>query len=149
MKRLPYIDEHSTYVAATPERAWAALTAVGAGMAGPAGPLGRLLRPQPAALSGNWSAGVQAGATLPGFAVEHASPPSRLRLAGRHRFSRYALLFELEDTGPERTRIRALTWAEFPGVHGRAYRALVIETGAHRMVVGRLLRRIGEWACSA
>jgi hypothetical protein len=149
MERLPYIDEHSMYIAATPERTWAALTAVGAEMGGPDRPLGWLLRPQPAVAAGDWSAGVQAGATLPGFAVEHACPPSRLELAGRHRFSRYALVFELEDTGPEPTRIRALTWAEFAGVHGRAYRALVIETGAHRMVVGRLLRRIGERACSA
>jgi hypothetical protein len=149
MERLPYIDEHWTSVDATPERTWAALTAVGAELRGPAGPLGWLLRPQPAVASRDWSAGVEAGATLPGFVVEQACPPSRLVLAGRHRFSRYALIFELKDTGLDRTRIRARSWAAFPGALGRSYRALVVGSGAHRMVVRRLLRRIEGRACSA
>ena len=137
MKRLPYIDEHSTCVGATPERTWAALMAVGRALRGPAGPLGWLLGLQPAR------------ATLPGFEVEQACPPSRLALRGRHRFSRYALVFELEDGGADGTRVRARSWAAFPGVHGRSYRALVVGSGAHRVVVRRLLRRIEARACSA
>ena len=81
--------------------------------------------------------------------MEEARPPSRLALAGRHRFSRYALVFELEATGPGRTCIRARTWAAFPGILGRVYRALVIGTGGHRIVVGRLLRRVERRAGSA
>jgi hypothetical protein len=104
---------------------------------------------QPALASGDWSGGVEAGATLPGFVVEQACPPSRLALRGRHRFSRYALVFELEDRGPDGTRVRARTWGAFPGVHGRSYRALVVGSGAHRIVVRRLLRRIERRACSA
>src|SRR5215217_4946056 len=149
MEGLPYIDEHSTCVGATPERTWAALMAAGGAMRGPAGPLRWLMGLQPALMSGDWSAGVEAGATLPGFAVEQACPLSRLALSGRHRFSRYALVFELEDRGPDGTRVRARTWAAFPGVHGRSYRALVVGSGAHRLVVRRLLRRIARPACSA
>ena len=149
MERLPYIDEHSTCVGATPERTWAAVMAVGGAMRGPAGPLGWLMGLQPALVSGDWRGGVEAGATLPGFVVEQACPPARLALSGRHRFSRYALVFELEDMSPDVTRIRARSWGAFPGVHGRTFRALVIGSGAHRMVVRRLLRRIEERACWA
>jgi hypothetical protein len=149
MERLPYIDEHSIYVGASPERAWAALMALGGTMQTPAGPLASAMGLQPAAASGDWSAGAEAGATLPGFLVEQASPPSRLALRGRHRFSRYALVFELEDRGPGGTRVSARSWAAFPGLHGRCYRALVIGSGAHRVVVRRLLRSIERRAYSA
>ena len=149
MERLPYIDEHATCVGATPERTWAALLEIGGAMRGPIGPLGWLMGLQPALASGDWPVEVEAGATLPGFVVEEARPPSRLALRGRHRFSRYALVFELEDRGPDGTRVRARSWGAFPGVHGRAYRALVVGSGAHRMVVRRLLRGIEERACSA
>jgi hypothetical protein len=149
MERLPYIDEHSTCVGATPQRTWAALVAVSAAMRGPAGPLGWLMRLQPTLASGDWSRGVEAGATLPGFQVEQACPPSRLALAGRHRVSRYELVFELEEIGAEGTRVRARSWGVFPGVHGRSFRALVIGSGAHRVVVRRLLRHIEGRACSA
>jgi hypothetical protein len=146
---LPYIDEHSACIGATPERAWSALMSVGGTMRGPAGPLGWLMGLQPAVASGEWSGGVEVGATLPGFMVEQACPPSRLALHGSHRFSRYALVFELEDRGPEGTRVRARSWGAFPGVHGRSYRALVVGSGAHRLVVRRLLRRIETRACAA
>lgn len=143
MERLPYIDEQARTIGASPARTWAALLAVsGAFGKGGGGPLGRLLGVEPARMSGDWSAVPAVGATLPGFAIEEARRPSRLALAGRHRFSRYALVFELEPVGDAWTRIRALTWAAFPGAHGRAYRALVIGSGAHRLVVRRLLREI-------
>ena len=54
----------------------------------------------------------------------------RLVLTGRHRFSRYALVFELEPLG-EHTVLKALTYAVFPGLHGRVYRLLVIGSRAH------------------
>jgi hypothetical protein len=56
------------------------------------------------------------------------------------------LLFELDDTGRETTRLRARTYAEFPGTRGRAYRALVIGSGAHRLVTRRMLRDVAARA---
>jgi hypothetical protein len=150
MERLPYIDEQARTVGASPERTWDALLAVGVTLGnGSGGSLARLLGVQPARMSGDWSADAPAGATVPGFAIEEARRPSRLALAGRHRFSRYALVFELEPIGDSSTRIRALTWAAFPDPHGRVYQALVIGSGAHRLVVGRLLREIEGRACWA
>jgi hypothetical protein len=77
------------------------------------------------------------GSTIPGFAVVSMAP-DELVLEGRHRFSAYALTFHLDDLG-DRTRLRAETRAEFPGVAGGAYRALVIGTGFHVLGVRRLL----------
>ena len=139
MERLPYIDEQSLTVGASQERTWAALVATAARLGG-GGPLGRLLGLEPRRASG----GLEAGSTIPGFAVEEARPPTRLALAGRHRFSRYALVFELEPDGDGGTRVCARTWAAFPGLHGRAYRALVIGSGGHRVAVRLLLRRIED-----
>lgn len=82
------------------------------------------------------------GATLPGFEVADARAPELLALAGRHRFSRYRLVFELDEVEPGRTRVRASTWAAFPGLAGHAYRALVIGTRGHRLAVRRILGRI-------
>ena len=58
----------------------------------------------------------------------------------------YQLVFELADDGPRRTRLRAVTWADFPGVKGKVYRALVIGTGGHRVVVRLMLKRIAAAA---
>jgi hypothetical protein len=52
----------------------------------------------------------------------------------------------LDDEAPRRTRMRAATWADFPGLRGRAYRALVVGTGAHRVVVRWTLKRIAAEA---
>jgi hypothetical protein len=99
-------------------------------------PLLRVLAATPAARSGDWN-GDLTGATLPGFAVASAERPVRLELRGRHRFASYALVFLIEGGS-----VRAQTYAAFPGIKGRAYRALVIGSGAHGVVTRRLLRRI-------
>jgi len=78
------------------------------------------------------------GSTVVGFRVAEADPPRRLILEGRHRFSRYSLAFELEPREGE-TRLAATTRATFPGLHGRAYRTLVIGSRAHVLVTRRLL----------
>lgn len=82
--------------------------------------------------------------TVPfGFALDEARPPARFALKGRHWFAVYRWVFELDALdGAARTRLRAATWANFPGVHGRAYRALVIGTGGHRVVVRHTLKRV-------
>ena len=136
MEGLPFIDEHAARVPASPERTWEALVRVlRSGQPG-GGLLARALGACPSARSGDWS-GELTGATLPGFAVVEAQRPTRLVLRGRHRFSSYALVFSIGDD-----TVRAQTYAAFPGLHGRAYRALVIGTRAHRVIVRRLLRRV-------
>ena len=82
------------------------------------------------------------GSTLVGFRVARAKEPAELALHGRHRFSGYSLTFRLEQRSLERTTVRAETRAEFPGLAGSAYRALVIGTRGHVLVVRRMLRAI-------
>lgn len=124
MKRLPYIDEHATTIAADPTTTWRALLAVAC--RDPEDP-----------------------STVPlGFALEEAVDSQRLALKGRHWFSTYRLVFVLTPDGADRTRVAAETWAAFPGVRGRVYRALVIGTGGHRIVVRQMLKRIAAKANS-
>lgn len=139
---LPRIDEHATTIGAPAPVVWDALLhvaehsfgsprstavarALGCRDGVPAGP-----RP------------LAAGSAFPGFHVAAAEPSRELQLAGSHRFSRYALTFRLDELGAGRVQLRAETRAEFPGLHGRAYRALVIGTRGHVLVVGRLLAAI-------
>jgi hypothetical protein len=148
MERLPYIDEHSIEIEATRERVWTALVSVLRTDLGGAAPrqLTRALGVVPSESRGDWRATPHAGDTLPGFEVEESRAPVRLRLRGRHRFSRYALVFELDEIGEHSCALRAQTWAEFPGPAGQAYRALVIGTRGHRLVVWRLLRNVARRA---
>ena len=74
-----------------------------------------------------------------GFEVAREVPNQQLGLAGRHRFSRYLLVFELGDLPGEETLLAAKTYAEFPGLHGGVYRALVIGTRFHVVAVRRML----------
>jgi hypothetical protein len=71
---------------------------------------------------------------------------AKLVLAGRHRFSSYALTFVVEDRGDGRSTLRALTNAAFPGPHGSAYRALVIGSGAHKRLVRSMVAGIASAA---
>jgi hypothetical protein len=138
---LPFVDEHAIDVAAPCARAWEALllvvsssfrgraTELVAGLLGASetGPRGRPGEP---------------GSAIAGFTVAAAEAPTLLALEGAHRFSRYALVFHLEPLGGERCRVRAETRAEFGGLHGRIYRAAVIGTRGHVLVVRRMLRAI-------
>ncbi|WP_199515579.1 hypothetical protein [Nucisporomicrobium flavum] len=138
---LPFVDEQHTTVPAPAPVAWELLCARVPRFAD-AETYARLIGARPRGFSGGPLA---EGSTLPGFEVTEAVPGRLLRLAGRHAFSRYELVLALseEDGG---TRLSARTYAEFPGVHGFAYRALVIGSGAHRFFVARLLRGVREAA---
>ena len=70
-------------------------------------------------------------------------------LAGRHRFSSYALIFRLDEIGAHRSRLRAETRATFPGPAGAVYRLLVIGTGGHAVAVGRMLAKVQRRARGA
>jgi hypothetical protein len=146
MEQLPYIDEHSTKISATPEQTWRALISVLRADLGGAVPaaITRLLGAAPAQLRGTWHGTLDTGDTLPGFAVAETRPPERLELRGAHRFSRYALVFELDTIDTDHCVLRAQTWAEFPGGAGRTYRALVIGSRGHRVIVHHLLRRVAS-----
>ncbi|HEX3759823.1 MAG TPA: hypothetical protein VHW23_14010 [Kofleriaceae bacterium] len=135
---LPYIDEHSLPIAAPVDAIWAALLRVLRGMAGSTA-LARILGCDPARSSGAFAG--RPGDAVPGFRVVAAEPGRRLALRGRHRFADYALTFVVDGDG-----LRAQTHAAFPGVRGRLYRALVIGSGAHRIVTRHLLRQVARRA---
>jgi hypothetical protein len=122
MEQLHYIDEHAITVAASRAETWPAVL--------------RTLCRDP-----------QDPSAVPfGFALDEARPPERFALKGRHPFATYQWVFELDDEAPQRTCVRSATWAHFPGLHGKIYRALVIGTGAHCVVVRWTLKRIASRA---
>jgi hypothetical protein len=124
MERLSYIDQHAITVDADREETWSALL--------------RVMCRDPHDPS-----------TVPaGFVLDDAQRPERFALKGRHPFAVYRWVFELdaEPSDSTRTRLRATTWAAFPGLHGKIYRALVIGTGGHRVVTRLTLKRIASTA---
>lgn len=137
--RLPYVDEHAAVVQASPEDTWNSLLHVAeASVSSGAAPhLARLLGCADAAAVGPRP--LAEGAAVPGFHVAAAQAPRELALVGSHRFSDYALVFHLDDLGSDGTRVRAETRAEFPGLKGSAYRAMVIGTRLHVLVTRRML----------
>jgi hypothetical protein len=147
MERLPYIDEHSIRIKADPERTWELLV----GMLGRLGssvplPMSRALGLQPPTRNGSWRGDAQSGDSIPGFSVAESEPPKRLELRGGHRFSTYALIFDLEPGKQGETKLSAQTWAAFPGLTGRIYRAMVISSRGHRLAVWHMLRQVAARA---
>jgi len=134
---LPHVDEHAVTVDADLDATWAACRRVVAGSFGSVGRAARLLSCEDTVTSGPRP--LAAGSTLPGFHVEVADPGKTLALAGAHRFSDYALIFRLEESGNGATTVRAETRAKFPGVKGGIYKTLVIRTRGHVLVTRRLL----------
>lgn len=122
MERLPYIDEHAITVDAGAATTWAAVL--------------RTLCKDPADPRAPF-----------GFAIAECTPRQRLILKGRHPFATYEWVFELDNLGPHRTRVRSQTWAAFPGIHGTIYRALVINSGGHALAVRHTLKRIAGQSC--
>lgn len=140
--RLPRVDEHATTIDAGVDEVWRALLeTLDAGFArAPASVYARLVGCRDHTSSGPRP--LVEGSTLPGFRVVSARPGAELVLAGRHRFSSYALIFRLDDIGAHRSRLRAETRATFPGPGGAVYRLLVIGTGGHAVAVGRMLAKV-------
>lgn len=143
---LPFIDRHSLEVAVPPEAVWRALLELLDRP--PAGGLSavfvRLLGCQDTARSGPGPLAL--GSTLVGFHIDQFQPTHLLVLAGRHRFSRYQLTFELQAVGEARACLTVLTHAEFPGLLGRFYRLLVISSRIHLLVTRLVLGSIGRRA---
>ena len=134
-------------IAAPRERVWEGLLAwVGRPSSAAATRFAAAVGCEPRAQSG--VAGEE-GSTIVGFRVARAEQPASLVLAGRHRFSRYALTFAIDDLGDGRSRLRAITDAAFPGPAGRAYRALVIGTRFHVLGVRSILAGVRRRAEAA
>ncbi|HWC14687.1 MAG TPA: hypothetical protein VG929_08830 [Actinomycetota bacterium] len=140
-QELPFIDEHCVTIAASAEATWSGLRSVPAGFEGRGkGLFARALGCADVAVTA--ADPLQVGSTCPGFHVTEASAPATLFLEGRHKFSRYALNFRVERTSATESRLCAETRAEFPGIHGKLYRSLVIGTRLHVVVVRDILRMV-------
>lgn len=139
IEQLPHVDEHSFEIAAPQATVWDALLRVveASVSSGAVPPFTRLVGCADTEAAGPRP--LAAGSVLPGFHVAAASPASELALAGSHRFSNYALIFRLDPLDGDRTRLRAETRAEFPGLKGSVYRALVIGTRMHVLVTRRII----------
>lgn len=137
---LPFIDAHTVPVSAAADKTWSVLVALFAGNAFTNERFAGLLGCSPSTRAGSWSNDLT-GSAVAGFAVSQATAPSRLELRGQHHFSRYALVFIIDDAS-----VTAESYAEFPGLLGRVYRAMVIGTRAHRVIVKRFLQRIAASA---
>jgi hypothetical protein len=136
---MEHIDEHSIAVDAEPEQVWEGVRRTLRGILSGPGALGaRALGCDPATGTATFEGRV--GDAIPGFRVVSADAHT-LALEGRHRFSHYRLTFLLG--GGE---LRARTDADFPGLHGRLYRAAVIGSGGHRILTRRLLRQAARRA---
>ena len=139
LEALPHVDEHGVLVLAPVETVWSALIAViGSSFARPR--VARVARALGCAHTETSGPIDRIGSTVPGFIVARVIKPAALALEGEHRFSRYGLIWSVEPTKDDKTLLRAETRAQFPGVKGRLYRGLVIGTGAHVLLVNRLLR---------
>lgn len=139
--QLPFIDEHTRMINAPAALVWQELIAGFVELDKPPVRLFvRMVGAEPRTSSGGLP---ETGSGIPGFTVSKADEVERLELVGRHRFSRYLLTFILEQVDG-RTTVRAQSYAEFPGWHGRLYRAAVISSGAHNVVVGGMLRSLAK-----
>lgn len=137
------IDEHQLFVDAPTAIVWESLTTWLARTHLGVGPrFASLVGTRPRHVSGTVP---ECGATLPGFAVTESVPEDHITLAGRHRFSRYALRFALVSR-PDGTVLSARSHGTFPGLAGSIYRLCVIGSGAHRILVRRMLRQVAHRA---
>lgn len=139
MKKLPFVDEHAQRVDAPAEATWAAIAKVLDRKMRVSGSFTRLLGCDPPEATPEFTGYV--GQTLPGFRIVDAEPGRRLALRGRHRFSEYALTFVVDGGN-----VRAESHAAFHGFLGRLYRAAVIGSGGHRIIVRQMLRDIARVA---
>ncbi|MFJ4203053.1 hypothetical protein ACIP2Y_25950 [Streptomyces sviceus] len=143
---LPRVDEHAVVVPATAAEVWDALgETLEQSFGRPrSARYARLVGVADRAASGPRP--LAKGSALPGFRVADAVPGQELVLVGRHHFSTYALVFRLDSTDGGSTRLRAESRARFPGPGGALYRLLVVSSGAHALLTGRLLAAVGRRA---
>jgi len=129
---LPFVDEHILAVDATVQQTWVALLEYVETMTtAPHALLSHVLGTVPRS----------------GFEVVGSDPPHEVVLAGRHRFSTYRLVFRVDPDGPA-SRLRALTYAAFPGLRGRLYRTGLMMTTGHARATRGMLRTVARRAAA-
>lgn len=79
------------------------------------------------------------------FAIVETARPSRVVVAGRHRFSDYAIIFRITAIA-DGSRLSAESRAEFPHLQGQLYRMAVVGTRGHVVATRGLLRSIAHSA---
>jgi hypothetical protein len=148
LEELPPIDQHGVAVAAPPDAVWDAVLSTLGGLftAAPARATARLLGCDPPSAS-RWEQ-AEVGSSVPAFRIVAADRPRLLVVAGRHRFSRYGIVFRVEPAGTG-ARCTAESRATFPGLLGAAYGLAVVGSGGHVVAVRRMLRSIARTAEAA
>jgi hypothetical protein len=141
---LPWVDEHAIELDATPAVVWPALLRTVERMTAGRGAPAYARAVGCADTEAGGPRPLEVGSTVPGFHVAELIAERLLVLRGAHHFSDYALVFRLEPLGGVRTRLVAETRAEFPGLKGGAYRALVIGTRLHVLAVRRVQRGVAR-----
>ncbi len=141
---LPFLDQHETVVAAPIEAVFdAAVGLFHRRLSSPvAQAYARLVRAESRRSTGG--GGFAVGDEFAAFRVEECEKPSRVVLAGRHRFAMYRLTFTCVAHGAGTIRAAIRTDASFPGVLGGLYRLVVIRSGGHVVVTRQLLRSIAR-----
>jgi hypothetical protein len=130
-EELPLIDEHSIEVRAAPDLVFDAVNRRFAHVL--SGRLGM-------AFSRLWACDPPAA-----FAIVENTRPTRVVVAGKHRFAAYAIVFRITPTA-DGSRLTAESRAEFPHRHGRLYRMAVVGTRGHVVATRGLLRTIAKSA---
>lgn len=144
---LPFVDELDVLLKASPEQVYLAVAShIERSLQG-LGPrvFSRILGCESRGAS--FSVPPAVGQTTNGFTVARAEPPGLLVLEGTHRFAIARLSFIVEKKADGFTRLAARTDAAFPGFKGAVYRALVIGSDAHMLIVKGMLasiRRLAE-----
>ena len=140
---LPFVDRPAVEVAAPPAVTWRALADHFGGGGSSGGAIGGLFARAVGVRHRDRGGAFPApGSTIRGFRVARSEEPRLLLLEGSHRFARYELEFEIEPLAGGTSSLAATTRAAFPGVHGRLYRAAVIDAGTHRVAMRRMLGAI-------
>jgi hypothetical protein len=140
LESLPYIDEHSLVVTASPEATWDALVeTLFAARGRSAVPVAKALGCEHTERMGPPG---RIGSTTAGFVVTRSIRPALLALMGRHNFSRYALIFSITETPLAPVVLSAESRGEFPGRRGSAYRFAVISTRGHVVATRAILHAV-------
>lgn len=144
-EELPFIDRHGLVIEADPASVWEALVAILPRWMGskPGGVYAGLIGARDRRVQGSPD---RVGSTLVGFHITEAERPGRLVMRGSHHFSEYELIWTIDDLEDGRCHLQAETRARFPGIHGRAYRALVVGSGMHVRTLRKVLAAISRRA---